>query len=736
MALGEFEIYIHQEVSIVTIDGFLQRKDSIAGAFKDNKTDFLNEDGGTGISNLDRIYSKYTEQEQTDNPKTVNIELLKVNTELIIPKSVLNKEVLSFTGKNQFLKQGTFNAFYGQSLLQLLKDPLYKPSSKFRYDINNTLTTIHPFASVWIYVGSLNSILNVTPYLMNLSTSVTKQGGSFKFNLPPVVNIEDDDLYKFNDEFYSNNNISKKNTTTILNNNEVGTLGDNNEFYFHRVIQANDIVFIKFEKLDIEREERLEDFVLNKSVLAKQFYDMIGLVDENVRSTSFGNNDVTINITGRDFMKLLIDDGSYFFPLLFIENSEETFLNVQDDNKLLKRTFSTGNYDFLYAYSFRGITSTMQFIINQLANLGVVDQNIDLFSSYGERRTTVYRLENEGDQELSTELHEGVWQIVKLLADENVADRRVADPSISQPNGSLINQFNKLAQEPYVEFFGDTYGDFYNLIVRQPPYTKSQILSVINGTVTDENIIKAQNEGLVISSDVLEKNTIDLMLSINPDDVISETLQWENEQIYSWYELRPQGAFIGQQSSISLAYIPIVYFPQYANKWGCRRLSTVTNYISYEAFTGEDSEINRDLFKEAIINDYKYLLDSHVYLPFTRKGTITINGDRRIKRGTWIRNVGTGEIFYVDAVLNDFSISRSSIDRTTTLTVSRGMVEEYTHGNITYFDIVDTETIRNILIEQLTTGDKKQSKPKVSVKSNFGVNQEIFDFFYQRQQFQ
>ena len=41
MALGEFEIYTHQEVSIVTIDGFLQRKDSIAGAFKDNMDDFI-----------------------------------------------------------------------------------------------------------------------------------------------------------------------------------------------------------------------------------------------------------------------------------------------------------------------------------------------------------------------------------------------------------------------------------------------------------------------------------------------------------------------------------------------------------------------------------------------------------------------------------------------------------------------------------------------------------------------
>lgn len=729
---GEFEIYIHLEPSITTISGFLERKDSIASAFADSKTDFLNEDGGTGISNKVRIYLKYSNQEALDNPIDGDIDLLKLNTTIIIPKTLLNKEVLSITGVNQFLKQGDFRAFYGKSLLQLLKDPLYRPKVKYRFDANNTFTSIFPFASVWIYVGSLDSVLNVTPYISNCTVSNAKGGGSFKFNLPPIVSIADEDLYKFGDEFYSSSNISRGETVQILNDNTVGTVGDNYEFYFHKVIQANDIVFIKFEQLEIEREERLEDFVLSKSVLAKQFYDMIGLVDENLRSTTFANNDVTINITGRNFMKLLIDDGSYFFPLLFVEGSENTFVNEQDDDKLLKRTFTSGAYDSLYAFSLRSITSTVQFIINQLANLGVVDEDVDLFSSYGDRRTKVYRLDNE--DELSEELHKGVWQISKLLVDDNVADRRVADPSISQPNGSLINQFNKLCQSPYIEFFMDTYGDFSNIIIRQPPFTQSQILSFVDGTATDENTVIDENEELIIQSSTFEKNTVDLVLNIEPDDVISESLQWENEQIYSWYEIKPQGAFVGQQSNISLAYIPIVYFPQYANKWGCRRLSTVTNYISYRALTGKDSEINRDLFKEAIINDYKYLMDSHVYLPFTRKGTITINGDRRFKIGTWIRNVSTAEIFYVDGVTNSYSITNNSIDRTTTLSVSRGMVERYIRGDINYFNIIDTEFIRDVLIERLTTGGTTQSKPRVNVKSNFGVNQEAFDFFYQRQQ--
>ena len=720
----EYTTYIHTDTNIDSIDTFLQQNDGVAAYFYNQKADFLNYDGGTDTSNLDRVYDKYTIEEQEANPKNTSVDLLKPNTTFLIPKSLLNKEILSITGKNQFLEQSDFRAFYGESLLQLLKDPNYTPKTRYRWDQSNTLTTIFPHISVWIYVGALDKILNITKYIMNCSTSMGMEGGNFSFQLPPVINIAEEDLYTFNDQIYSDNNVS------------AGVTGENSEFYFHKVIQANDIVFIKFERLDIERDERLEDFVLSKSVLSEQFYDMIGLVDENLRSTNYVNNDTTINITGRDFMKVLIDDGSYFFPLLFIDGSENTFINEQNDKKLLKRVFSTGKYENIYAYSYRSIRTTLQFIINQLGNLGVVGEDEDLFSSYGERRTKVYRLDNEGSDDFEEIYHTGIWQIIKLLVDSNVEDRRVADPSVSQPDGSLINQFHKLCQPPYVEFFGDTYGDFYNFIVRQPPFTQSTISSFINGSPTDKNSIVGGTDSLEIKSDALEKKENDLVLSISQEDVISEHLQWENEQIYSWYEIKPQGAFIGQADKVALAYLPVVYFPEYADKWGCRRMSTVTNYISYKALTGKDSDINRDYFKEAIINDFKYLLDSHVYLPFTRKGSITLNGDRRFKIGTWVRHEGTGEIYYVEGVTNNFNISTGSIDRTTTLQVSRGMVEKYTKGDVSYFNIVNTEYIREVLMNTLTESGFTQTKPRVNVKSNFVVNKDVFDFFYQRQQFE
>jgi hypothetical protein len=721
----------HTDISFDTITKYINDSLGIAYAFKGNKRDFLDYISTSGKSNMDRIFEKYSYQEQIDNPKGYSMELLKMNTTLIVPISSMNIELQSIEGKDQFLEQKDFNAFYGKSLLQLMRDPLYRPKYKFKYNDSEALTYINPHISVWIYCGALNQIINVTPYVISCNINVSYTGGNFEISLPPIINLEGDDLYKVNDVFYSNNSIRNS------------KLNKNNNFYFHRFIQSNDIVFIKFEELDIEREQRsvhqLGEFIIDKSFLAGQIYDMIGLVETNVQSTSFASNDVKISISGKDMLKLLIDDGSYFMPLMFVNGgASDVFVNLKDDDKLIKRTFVTGDYTSLFAFSLRSIPQTIQFIINQLANLGIVDESVDLFSSYGERRTKVYRTSD--NQNLRETLHIGVWQIIKLLVEQDVADRRIADSSISQSEGSLMLQFQKLCQEPFVEFFGDTYGDFYNIIVRQPPHTKSQILSIIDGTVSDSNDITYQNESLRLKSGLASgagKNSkADIMLTIDPSDVISENFSWEDQIMYSWYEITPQGSFIGSASELALAYIPIVYFPEYANKWGLKKLSVVSNYISYQALTGKDSDINRDLLKESIINDFKFMIDSYSYMPFTRKGSITMNGDRRFKHGTWIRYAGTGEIFYVDGVSNAFSISSSDIDRTTTLTLSRGLVEKYTKGSMTYFDIIDTRFIKNVLIEKLTTGDTTKSQPKVNIKSNFGVNKEAFDFFYQRRQFE
>ncbi|HNQ20134.1 MAG TPA: M23 family metallopeptidase [Bacteroidales bacterium] len=206
-------------------------------------------------------------------------------------------------------------------------------------------------------------------------------------------------------------------------------------------------------------------------------------------------------------------------------------------------------------------------------------------------------------------LASGIWQIIKVVIDPEVVDKQINDATIAFTQGSLYNFFEKVCQKPFVEFWGDTYGDQYYFIIRKPPFTRKSFLSLKT-------------------------------INISERDVISDSISWSNDTIYSWYQLNPNGNYIGANESL-YTYLTAVFFPEYAEIWGSRPLSITSNYIT---FIKETDNVQM----EAVLQDLKFLIDIHSYLPFTRQGTITINGDRRIKRGMRIHYLPTDEYFYVE----------------------------------------------------------------------------------------
>jgi hypothetical protein len=403
------------------------------------------------------------------------------------------------------------------------------------------------------------------------------------------------------------------------------------------------------------------------------------------------------------------------------------------------------------------------FIVNQTSNLGVTG-NIDLFSAYGNRRTKAYRLGSvDDDESISTQEVNGVWQLVKLSMDTKVENRRIADPSISTTDSTLLDQMNKVCQKPFVEFWGDTYSSYdessgkyvneFDFIVRQPPFDKSLRYII---------------------------DTPGLVISVENKDVYSVDLSWETE-FYSWFQLQPNNIFAGDNTWAFASYLPIVFSDEIAEYFGNHRKIVQDIYISAEALSGEGKEDNFDTFKSSVLNDLKYLIESHVYLPFTRRGTITVNGDRRIKKGNFIELKCTGEICYVDSVSNHISFNRNTIERTTVLNVSRCMVKKYIKGSpsgdgidvsdrknkkskediefivserlagryvleeagvtpfyISYFDIMNTDLIYKQLMRTVEgiIDVKKYVKPKEQISTNFGVNPDVFKFFLERRQFE
>ena len=342
-----------------------------------------------------------------------------------------------------------------------------------------------------------------------------------------------------------------------------------------------------------------------------------------------------------------------------------------------------------------------EFIINSNDKIDVTD---DTDTSATETITeTVVKTKPASVNE---RLAPGIWQITKLIMDSSVENRQMFDSSISYQTGPLINFFNRVCQKPLVEFCGDTWGDQYYFMVRKPPFDK-------------EGIDKMQDLTL---------------LFIDNSEIINTSLNWNTDNIYSWYQMIPFAEYAGLDQ-LNL-FMPAVFFPEYAAIWGSRDLTVQNQYVNYyrsgHANASEDDtkKENMNSITRNAAADLKYLVESNAYNPFTRSGTITLNGDRRIKRGTLIL-MPNDELFYVESVSNSFSVSRSSVSRTTVLQVSHGMFQRFIAGvdiegqTMSYFNIIDFGDwdIKKI---KATNWKKQISKWK--------VNLNVFAYFLKRSQ--
>lgn len=260
----------------------------------------------------------------------------------------------------------------------------------------------------------------------------------------------------------------------------------------------------------------------------------------------------------------------------------------------------------------------------------------------------------------SQRLAPGIWQIVKLIIDENVANRQVFDGTITNQTGSLLNWFNKVCQEPFVEFMGETFGDQYYFIARRPPFDHLSVLRAYNYAIGGSGLYHV----------------------VSKEQVVETSFTQSVSNAYSWYYLRPRVSFGG--NSNTTYYIPAVFFPEMAALFGSRACHVQSNY--YNTVNDGEADIDnanekiskgaRSNFSQSYLQmmlDLKFLIETTIYLPFTRQGTITLYGYRQIKRGMWIHFAPTDEMYYVDAVTNTFQSVGNRVFRSTTLQVSRGM---------------------------------------------------------------
>ena len=686
--------------------------------------EFPKQEEGPVVRNRTTIYRNYTPQEQWEANGVYQdgiLPFINKGTQLILPNELSEVEYEAPSQRESYMKQKNESSlFWSKNYERLIKDPEYISTQKIEEENSINTQVIAPNVRVWIYSESMRKLIDISKFIVSCVTDKTNQHGSFQITLPPLYGeelLEGDLNFKGGGDFHHTSSPLSEDSKTFKKSP------------FRNYFNHNDIVFIRFETLQVDQDtsEYSTEIPLNQLseipkkrkdkplVLSKRersetnnattrVWDMIALIDTVSESYNAQDNDVTVSIQGRDLMKLLSDDGSYFIPEMFVAGSSKRWLyGGSSEDSWFRRNVIDGNLPYM-SMGDVDIKTTLQFFINKLSNIEIVQA--DVFQSYKDKRIEPYEVKIQTSSEDKVE---GIWTIVKLFVEDRLESRRVVDKSLRNPADSILGLFDKICQEPFVELLGDTYGNTFDLVARQPPFSRDSIMSMM---------------------------TEKAYITVETRDLLNFDLSYD-QRSYSWYQIKPRNSFFGQSSATSLAFTPIIYLEDFAKWRGNRRMILEDIYLSTRSLTGNVAEYDLNLMSNALANDLLFVIETNVYLPFTRTGTITLNGDRRIKCGTFIFLEATGEFFYVTGITHTYSISEGGGDRATVLRVERGMLKKYIEGTeeqtvdyetnkqeaATYFNICNTEEIRQRLLAV------KDPCEELAIFEKFKINKAIFNTF-------
>lgn len=795
--------YTHIEPEIKTISSLLTRKDvklfkGITSAqqflsFKNPKTGTLDENKVPIIplTNWDRLKLKLkakSEEFYRENLKryeTGAFGLIEIpnNTTFYIPDNFVLRDSSVISQDKTIVKATTLKAFMAKELNDLFQNPDYRQTIEEGSLGANIVSNREVTAYMWVRAAGTDESggewINISAFIHNQTTFVGENGGNFTIDIAPIVAGFKNGVWSLDDgsiQGITSANFNDTYSATSFIHKQEDKLLKRNQFFFHTAIQANDLIYIKFE--DLEKDLKIRSlgssFILSPEEVARRDWDMIGMVDVVPQVVNSVDNNILIRITGRDLIKALIDDECVFFPENF-RGSIFGNLGVKGNDKIVKRLF--GKLIDFNTYTQTSIEFNLKFVLNQLSETGyvsnnafsgynkedlsqihrnVVSLNIKDFKSFGSAKD--FNTSDVGasiNQSFVTkpELTEsdGIWKIVKLIVDKSVRERRVVDNSIFASQGSLLNFMRKVCQAPLVEMMTDTYGKQFYITARKPPFDRNALTSLVYDieVVTDDGndyaaiaknydkggkyvkIVEGKKEILEKAKDLTTLNFIEdkvsisnLTLSIDESVVLNENLTYDT-RVYSWYSYNPKGLLNGVRNDSAWSLLRAVKFNEYVDVWGSKPLQLVSNYTRFHDFSDAKSKTTILQYETQALHDLKYIVESHAYLPFTRKGQITIHGDARFKRGMFMYYLPTNEIFYIDAVQQRRDINNTSVDRTTVLTVSRGMVEPYIRGvnGYSYFDIIKLNAPNLVGLSEAN-----------KILSTWKVNPDVFNFFLNRRQ--
>lgn len=283
------------------------------------------------------------------------------------------------------------------------------------------------------YLNAGYAYENLTKDVISINIGVGKNGGNFTIRFPHLSirkyllalsdkhtgeKVAGTDFYGIEQSYDFVLNNSNYKETSIYGSSETSREKfslDKKDLY-STIISSNDLLFISMHHNVISSEEgkRLNNIFKNNldvdlstennKIVDPSLgnYDMIGLVDEVKIITDSQGTQIGVEVTGRDLMKLIIEDGSFFFNPSITAEPARIFWNDKKSGDILSVTEFGDNINPLqrmiggardisnmisiFAHKPNmSIEFVLKTVLSQLTNISVVPD--DTFDGFPNRTT-------------------------------------------------------------------------------------------------------------------------------------------------------------------------------------------------------------------------------------------------------------------------------------------------------------------------------------------------------------
>lgn len=426
MAETNYILLYHNNPEVITLKDFMEREHIYSVTpeelFSNNK---------------EFIWSQMTDadKQRIFQKRNATIDDLKIDTQLPVPcKLKVNpKHIvadLTISQTNLQIDNNDFYAFESEEISKVLNDVVieaekFAEKSEPNIGVFGWFKSLNHFSEIDGWVNTLRNIdmeefQDITFDVISLSTRIGEEGGSFSIRFPVILyNTDVSSMFHWEKDgekdVFKEKDILRREKINPNTNNSIGpekqmlsktSISSSEHNFYSTLISSNDLLFITFNNHYLNQkasERESEQYKVNGEVkkdftffrdLSDGVFDMIGLVDSV--QTVVENNNAYVEVTGRDLMKLLLDDGSFFFLPSTCSNPDNIFANelgnssgdinsIDNTNPLNRLRLLSGEIDIFARTCNHNIDFLIKGIISKLANIEVCPSA--LFEEWGNKRT-------------------------------------------------------------------------------------------------------------------------------------------------------------------------------------------------------------------------------------------------------------------------------------------------------------------------------------------------------------